>query len=102
LQVLGSGEWPHKKSYECDTDKHSPFTTPCASLVAGVVVLYIAETAPRKIRGRMIAGYQFFVTVGLLVASCVAYATADRMDSAAFRIPIGIQLLWGLILIVGM
>jgi hypothetical protein len=72
------------------------------SLVAGVVVLYIAETCPKKIRGAMVAGYQFFITVGILIATCVGYATQDRMDSLSFRLPIGLQIAWGLMLIVGM
>lgn len=44
------------------------------------------------------AGYQFCITIGILLASCVVYATHLRTDTGAYRIPIGIQFAWGLIL----
>jgi hypothetical protein len=37
-----------------------------------------------------------------MLASCVGYATADRRDSGAFRIPIAVQFLWAIILSVGL
>lgn len=58
--------------------------------------------APRKVRGAIVAGYQFCITIGLLLASCVVYATQDRTDTGAYRIPIAIQFLWGIILGVGL
>jgi hypothetical protein len=51
----------------------------------------MSEIAPRKVRGAMISGYQFMITIGLLVASCVTYATEGRNDSGSYRIPIAIQ-----------
>lgn len=62
----------------------------------------MSEIAPRKVRGAIVAGYQFCVTLGLMLASCVTYATETRTDSSAYRIPIGIQLLWAIILAVGL
>lgn len=58
----------------------------------------MSEIAPRKVRGTIVSGYQFCVTIGLLLASGVAYATQDRNDSGSYRIPIGIQILWAIIL----
>ena len=58
----------------------------------------MSEIAPRKVRGAIVAGYQFCITIGLLLASCVVYATQDRADSGSYRIPIAIQFLWALIL----
>ena len=51
----------------------------------------MSEIAPRKVRGAIVSGYQFCITIGLLLASCVVYATQDRADSGSYRIPIAIQ-----------
>ncbi|KAI2623422.1 general substrate transporter [Xylaria nigripes] len=70
--------------------------------VSAILVLYMAEIAPRKVRGAIVSGYQFCITVGLLLASAVDYATQNRDDSGSYRIPIAIQMLWALILGVGL
>jgi MFS family permease len=62
----------------------------------------MSEIAPRKVRGAMISGYQFMITIGLLVASCVTYATEGRNDSGSYRIPIAIQFVPALVLFVGL
>lgn len=65
---------------------------------SAIVILYMSEICPRKVRGALVAGYQFCITIGLLLAACVNYATNENGDASAFRIPIGIQFLWGFIL----
>ncbi|OCT54292.1 putative glucose transporter rco-3 [Cladophialophora carrionii] len=65
---------------------------------SAVVILYMSEICPRKVRGALVAGYQFCITIGILLASCVDYATQDRPDTGSYRIPIAIQFAWGLIL----
>jgi len=62
----------------------------------------MSEIAPRKIRGAIVSGYQFAITVGILLAACVAQATKDRNDTGSYRVPISIQFLWALILGVGL
>ncbi|KAG7841395.1 hypothetical protein KL942_001274 [Ogataea angusta] len=66
--------------------------------VSSVVILYLSEISPKKIRGAIVSGYQFFVTIGLLLASCVDYGTEHRNDSGSYRIPIALQLIWSIIL----
>lgn len=61
----------------------------------------MSEIAPRKIRGAIVSGYQFCITIGLLLASCVTYGTEDRTDTGSYRIPIGIQFVWAIILFIG-
>lgn len=61
----------------------------------------MSEIAPRKVRGAIVSGYQFCVTIGLMLASCVSYATQSRADRTAFMIPIAIQLCWAGILAIG-
>ncbi|KAL1846976.1 hypothetical protein VTK73DRAFT_168 [Phialemonium thermophilum] len=73
-----------------------------AGFESAIVILYMSEICPRKVRGALVAGYQFCITIGLLLASCVVYATESRKDTGAYRIPIGIQFAWGLILGVGL
>lgn len=51
-----------------------------------------------QVRGALVSGYQFCITIGILIANCVVYATQDRLDTGSFRIPIGVQFLWAIIL----
>lgn len=66
--------------------------------VSAIIILYMSEIAPKAVRGMIVAGYSFAVTVGLLLASCVGYATQNRMDTGSYRIPIAVQFLWAIIL----
>lgn len=66
--------------------------------ISAIIILYMSEIAPRKVRGALVSGYQFCITIGILLASCVVYATENRNDTGSYRIPIAIQFLWALIL----
>ncbi|KAK0648981.1 general substrate transporter [Cercophora newfieldiana] len=66
--------------------------------VSAIIILYMSEIAPRKVRGAIVSGYQFCICLGLLLASCVNYGTQERTDTSSYRIPIGLQMLWALIL----
>jgi SP family sugar:H+ symporter-like MFS transporter len=70
--------------------------------VSAIIILYMSEIAPRKVRGAIVSGYQFCITIGLLLASCVDYATQNRRDTGSYRIPIAIQFLWSIILSTGL
>lgn len=65
---------------------------------SAIVILYMSEICPKKIRGALVAGYQFCVTLGLLIAACVNYGVQDRTDTGSYRIPIAVQFAWALIL----
>ncbi|KAF4414972.1 putative RCO3 glucose transporter, partial [Fusarium austroafricanum] len=75
-------------------------------LLAGVAVgaisvlvpLYQSETAPKWIRGTIICAYQFSITVGILSATIINVLTSGIDNDAAYRIPLGLQLVPGLIL----
>lgn len=69
---------------------------------SAVVILYMSEICPRKVRGALVAGYQFCITIGIMLAACVIYATQERKDTGAYRIPIAIQFLWAIILAGGL
>ncbi|KAI5286559.1 hypothetical protein KEM55_000266, partial [Ascosphaera atra] len=65
---------------------------------SAIVILYMSEICPKKIRGALVAGYQFCITIGLLLASCICYGTERISNTTSYRIPIAIQWLWALIL----
>ncbi|CAO3673513.1 unnamed protein product [Umbelopsis ramanniana] len=70
--------------------------------VSAIIVLFMSEIAPKNIRGAIVSGYQFCVTIGLLLAACVTYGTENRTDTSSYRIPIALQMLWALILGIGL
>lgn len=70
--------------------------------ISAIVILYMSEIAPKKVRGALVAGYQQCITIGILLANCVVYATQDRDDTGSYRIPIAIQFLWAVILAIGL
>ncbi|BFZ53148.1 hypothetical protein PYCC9005_000171 [Savitreella phatthalungensis] len=70
--------------------------------VSAIIILYMAEIAPRKVRGAIVSGYQFCITIGLLLAACVTYGTENYTNSGSYRIPIALQMLWALILAGGL
>lgn len=70
--------------------------------ISSVVILYVSEIAPKRFRGALVSVYQWAITIGLLIAACIDKATEHLDTSASYRIPIGLQLLWALILGVGL
>ena len=66
--------------------------------VSAIIILYMSEIAPKKVRGAIVSGYQFCITIGLMLASCVTYGTQNYKDTGAYRIPIALQMLFALIL----
>lgn len=70
--------------------------------VSAIIILYMSEIAPKKVRGAIVSGYQFCITLGILLASCVVYGTQDYQTSASYRVPIGIQWTWALVLALGL
>ncbi|KAG9235625.1 general substrate transporter [Amylocarpus encephaloides] len=70
--------------------------------ISAIIILYMSEIAPKKVRGALVSGYQFCITIGILLANCVVYATQDRDDTGSYRIPIAVQFLWAIILGAGL
>ncbi|KIW95822.1 uncharacterized protein Z519_02886 [Cladophialophora bantiana CBS 173.52] len=65
-----------------------------------LVPMYMAETAPRYIRGALISTYQLFITLGIFLAACINFGTYEhqRGNSGSWRIPMGIAFIWAFIL----
>ncbi|KYK56294.1 hypothetical protein DCS_08264 [Drechmeria coniospora] len=72
------------------------------AIVSAIVILYLSEICPRKVRGTIVAGYQFCITIGDLLASVVSYASQDYTTTAAYRVPIAILLPCALIIGIGL
>jgi sugar porter (SP) family MFS transporter len=70
--------------------------------ISAIIILYMSEIAPKKVRGALVSGYQFCITIGILLANCVVYATQDRDDTGSYRIPVAVQFLWAIILGTGL
>ncbi|GAA5991939.1 hypothetical protein JCM10908_002278 [Rhodotorula pacifica] len=70
--------------------------------VTAVVVLYMSEICPKKVRGALLSCYQFCTTIGLMLGAIVDNYTEKRTDSGAYRIPIGIQFAWAIVLATGL
>jgi len=70
--------------------------------VSAIIILYMSEIAPKKVRGAIVSGYQFAITIGLLLSSCVDYGTQNYTTSGSYRIPIGLQMLFAIILATGL
>ncbi|KAH7105773.1 general substrate transporter [Auriculariales sp. MPI-PUGE-AT-0066] len=69
--------------------------------LSALVPVYQAETAPKHIRGTLTATYQWFITLGILVAYLFCLATRPTHNSAAWRIPIALGLIFATFLGVG-
>ncbi|CAG8020898.1 unnamed protein product [Penicillium olsonii] len=70
--------------------------------VSSVVILYVSEISPRRVRGLLVSAYQWAITIGLLVASGVDQGCKNRTTSSSYRIPIGLQFIWAFILAAGL
>ncbi|KAK2463563.1 hypothetical protein APHAL10511_004314 [Amanita phalloides] len=71
-------------------------------LVSCLCPMYQSECAPKWIRGAVVALYQWFITIGILLAAVIDNATKDFNSHASYRIPIAIQFIWAFVLAVGM
>jgi len=70
--------------------------------VSAIIILYMSEVAPRKVRGMIVSGYQLCIEIGMLIANCVNYGTKDLLNSGSYRIPMSIQFIPAVILGVGL
>ncbi|TCD71863.1 hypothetical protein EIP91_003206 [Steccherinum ochraceum] len=71
-------------------------------LVSTLIPMYLSECSPKWIRGAVVTGYQWAITIGILLANVINNATQHRQDHSAWRIPTAVQLIWAFILAVGM
>ncbi|RAO73330.1 uncharacterized protein BHQ10_009342 [Talaromyces amestolkiae] len=61
--------------------------------LAMMVPNYQSEISPREIRGRIISVQQCFINFGILIAFWIQYGTSHIDGQAAWRLPIGLQMI---------
>ncbi|KAJ8143086.1 hypothetical protein OXX80_000133 [Metschnikowia pulcherrima] len=71
-------------------------------LISSTIPLYQSEALPKWIRGAVVSCYQWAITIGIFLAAVINQGTHKINSPASYRIPLGIQMAWGLILGVGM
>lgn len=71
-------------------------------ILSAIVPLYQAEASPKWVRGSVVFTYQWAITWGLMIASAVCQGTRRMGNSGSYRIPVGLQFLWAIILCTGM
>ncbi|CAO3645731.1 unnamed protein product [Mucor hiemalis] len=69
-----------------------------------LVPMYIAEIAPRKLRGRLGTLWQFLIVLGIMISYWIDFACLRHIpvSNTQWRVPLAIQLAPGAILCVGM
>ncbi|KAJ7157287.1 general substrate transporter [Mycena filopes] len=70
--------------------------------LSAIVPLYNGETAPKALRGTFLVLYQLQIIIGLFLSYVLDLATHSISNSASWRVPVGLQLVWGLFLLSGM
>ncbi|KAF8204226.1 general substrate transporter [Mycena galopus ATCC 62051] len=69
--------------------------------LSAIVPLYNGETAPKALRGAFLVLYQLQIITGLFLSYVLDLATHSIANSASWRVPVGLQLVWGLALLSG-
>jgi SP family sugar:H+ symporter-like MFS transporter len=69
--------------------------------MSAIVPLYNGETAPKALRGSLLVLYQLQIICGIFLSYVLDLATHSIPNSASWRVPVGMQLVWGLILLSG-
>ncbi|RCH96159.1 hypothetical protein CU097_010975 [Rhizopus azygosporus] len=69
-----------------------------------LVPMYVAEIAPRKLRGRLGTLWQFLIVIGIMLSYWVDYGCLRHIpvSNTQWRVPLGIQIAPGGILCIGM
>ncbi|KAK7451798.1 hypothetical protein VKT23_012476 [Stygiomarasmius scandens] len=70
--------------------------------MSAIVPLYNGETAPKALRGTLLVLYQLQIITGIFISYVIDLGTHAIPNSASWRIPVGLQMLWGLILLSGL
>ncbi|KAK0199183.1 general substrate transporter [Armillaria mellea] len=75
--------------------------------MSAIVPLYNGETAPKALRGMLLVLYQLQISYGvtstprIFISYIIDLGTHTISGSASWRIPVGLQMLWGLIILSG-
>lgn len=81
----------------------------CGRVIAGVAIgfastqvpVYVSELSPKTIRGRLVGLFQWSVTWGIMIMFYIGYGCSFIDGPASFRTAWGIQMVPGLLLLLG-
>lgn len=68
-------------------------------LSASLLPMYQAECAPASCRGALVGIYTWFLDIGAVTACGIIYNTYARTDSGAYKIVMGVQMIYPLIIL---
>ncbi|KAL0068408.1 hypothetical protein AAF712_004486, partial [Marasmius tenuissimus] len=69
--------------------------------LSAIVPLYNGETAPKALRGTLLVLYQLQIIVGIFLSYIIDLGTHNVDGPTSWRVPVGLQIAWGLILCSG-
>lgn len=64
--------------------------------------MLISEVAPKQLRGTLVSIYQLMVTAGIFLGYCANYGTKNYSNSVQWRVPLGLNFAWALLMAAGM
>lgn len=71
-------------------------------MISVICPMFIAESAPKHIRGALVCCYQLMVTLGIFLGYCTCYGTKNYEDSTQWRVPLGLGFAWAIVMFGGM
>ncbi|KAK7449812.1 hypothetical protein VKT23_013288 [Stygiomarasmius scandens] len=71
-------------------------------VISNAVPLYLSEIPPTEIRGAVVSSWQLMLAIGQVIGACVGQGSKDLNSTAAYRIPIGINLVFILAIFIGL
>ncbi|KAL9056024.1 MAG: hypothetical protein Q9162_003203 [Coniocarpon cinnabarinum] len=74
----------------------------CVGIASAQVPTYISELAQPNRRGRLVGAQQWAITWGILIMFYVSYGTSFLDGTASWRLPWGLQMIPGIILLIGL
>lgn len=70
-------------------------------VIANCTPLYLSEISTVGIRGVTVGSWQLLLSIGQVLGAVVGNSTRNRPDTGSYRIPMGINILWGVLLFCG-
>ncbi|KAF5372878.1 hypothetical protein D9758_001557 [Tetrapyrgos nigripes] len=63
-------------------------------VISNAVPLYLSEIPPTEIRGVVVSSWQLMLAIGQVIGACVGQGTKELNSTAAYRIPIALNLVF--------
>ncbi|WVQ65249.1 uncharacterized protein L199_003422 [Kwoniella botswanensis] len=67
-------------------------------IISNAAPLYLSEIPPVEIRGACVSSWQLMLAIGQVIGACVGLGAHTLESTASWRIPVGINLVWVVLL----